>query len=127
MTYLDSNVLIRIITGDSPAAAEDLLKRIEQGKKNEFLLEPAVIAEVCFVLEFHDYAMPRAVIGEALMDFLSAPQVNSSENLELAVTLYKKNKKIDFTDCWLLTLARANKFSVLTLDKDLNKKLTTRS
>ena len=125
MTYIDSNILIRIITGDSPDVASQLLKRIESGKKNEYIIEPAVISEVCFVLEFHSYAMRRSDIADALADFVSAPQIANNADIDFAIKLYKKYPKLDFTDCLLIALADANKASILSLDIDLNKFFAT--
>ena len=121
MTYLDSNIIIRIITGDTPNVAEELLATIEQSKKNEFYISATVLVEVCFVLEFHDYAMLRADIYKAINTLITAPQVNISEDAIYALNIYKKYPKLDFTDCYLLSLAKQNNANILTLDKDLQK------
>ena len=121
MTYLDSNIIIRIITGDTPELAEELLATIEQSKKNEFYISATVLVEVCFVLEFHDYAMLRADIYKAINTLISAPQINISEGSAYALNIYKKFPKLDFTDCYLLALAKQNNAKILTLDKDLQK------
>lgn len=121
MTYLDSNIIIRIITGDTPELAEELLATIEQSKKNEFYISATVLVEVCFVLEFHDYAMLRADIHKAIDTLITAPQVNISEDAAYALNIYKKFPKLDFTDCYLLALAKQNNAKILTLDKDLQK------
>ena len=123
MTYLDSNIIIRIITGDTPELAEELLATIEQSKKNEFYISATVLVEVCFVLEFHDYAMLRADIYKAINTLISAPQLNISEDAAYALNIYKKFPKLDFTDCYLLALAKQNNAKVLTLDKDLQKSI----
>ena len=123
MTYLDSNIIIRIITGDTPELAEELLATIEQSKKNEFYISATVLVEVCFVLEFHDYAMLRADIYKAINTLISAPQINISEDSAYALNIYKKFPKLDFTDCYLLALAKQNNAKILTLDKDLQKSI----
>lgn len=121
MTYLDSNILIRVITGDTPDVANKLLTTIDNAKKHEYVVEPVVIAEVCFVLEFHDYAMKRVDIADALTDFISAPQIVANANIIAAIEMYKKYPRLDFTDCWLAILAANSNAGLLSLDKDLNK------
>lgn len=123
MTYVDSNILIRIITGDSPDVADELLQTIDNAKKNEYIVEPTVLSEVCFVLEYHDYAMQRVDIADALLDFMSAPQVNASSEINQAIKLYKKYPKLDFTDCWLAVIAQGSNSKLLSLDKDLSNYL----
>ena len=121
MTYLDSNVLVRIITGDDIATAERLLQIIDQAKKNDFYIDSTVLTEVCFVLEFHDYNMPRGSIASALKNILSAPQISSPKLAKTALHLYAKHTKLDFTDCWLIALAKDNADDILSLDKHFNK------
>jgi predicted nucleic-acid-binding protein len=118
---LDSNVIIRIITGDSPKVANDLLELIETSAKNEFYITSAVLVEVCFVLEFHDYKMDRKDIYAALKRLLAAPQMSASKYTVSALELYKQHIKLDFTDCYLVAKAKDNNAKVLTLDKALLK------
>ena len=121
MTLLDSNVIIRIITGDSPAVANDLLDTIEKSSKNEFYITSSVLVEVCFVLEFHDYKMERKDIYAVLKRLFAAPQISTSKSTLHALELYKQHAKLDFTDCYLVAKAKDNSAKVLTLDKGLLK------
>lgn len=121
MTLLDSNVIIRIITGDSPEVASSLLELIEDSPKNEFYITSSVLVEVCFVLEFHDYKMSRKYIYSALKRLASAPQISTSKHVADALELYRQHTKLDFTDCYLVARAKDNSAKVLTLDKDLQK------
>lgn len=127
MTYLDSNVLIRIITGDMPEVANRLLDQISGSKKNEYVVTESVLAEVCFVLEFHDYAMKRQDIHDALSDIINSSQINCSPEAAQALLLYQKHNKLDFTDCYLLAIARNNHAKILTLDKELQKQTQSRA
>jgi predicted nucleic-acid-binding protein len=121
VTLLDSNILIRLITGDDPKTAHRILAEIESAGKNNFYITSVVLVEVCFVLEFHDYAMQRKDIYAALSRLIGAPQVFASKTSKMALELYKKNPKLDFADCYLLTKSKDNGAKILTLDKDLQK------
>jgi predicted nucleic-acid-binding protein len=121
MTYLDSNVIIRIITGDNPKVANELIDTILNGNKNDFFITSSVLVEVCFVLEFHDYAMKRNDIFMAISRLFNAPQVKTSQATARALILYSKHTKLDFTDCYLLAKLKDQNHTVLSLDKDLNK------
>lgn len=121
MTYLDSNVIIRIITGDNPKVANELIDTILNGNKNDFFITSSVLVEVCFVLEFHDYAMKRNDIFMAISRLFNAPQVKTSQTTALALILYSKHTKLDFTDCYMLAKLKDRNNTVLSLDEDLNK------
>lgn len=121
MRYLDTNVLVRIITGDDQALADKAISEIESGSQNEFCIIAAVMVELCFVLEFHAYAMARTDIVAAIKALVAAPQVTVSENTLAAFKLYGKHPKLDYTDCLLFVLGGKN--GVLTFDKDLQKSL----
>lgn len=121
MKYIDSNVLIRIITGDNPKAAHLALQTIEAAAQGEYIVDTTVLVEVCFVLEFHDYKMQRKDIADALLALASATQVSMSKQAVNALTLYKKHTKLDFTDCLLFVLG--GKDGVYTFDKEFSKTL----
>jgi predicted nucleic acid-binding protein len=121
MTLIDSNILIRIITGDTPRVALRLLNIIESAGKNEYYITSSVFVEVCFVLEFHDYAMGRKDICAAINRLIGSPQIYCSDTSVKALDYYKKYPKLDYTDCYLLALAKEKPANILTLDKYLQK------
>lgn len=121
MRYLDTNVLVRIITGDDPAIAQKALEEITRGAKDSYCIHDSVIVELCFVLEFHNYAMKRKDIAEALLTLAAAPQIALADNSHEAVLLYQQHPKLDYTDCLLYALG--GKAGVMTYDKELQKLL----
>lgn len=121
MKYLDTNVLVRIITGDDQTLANEAMSEIEGGGQNEFCIIDAVMVELCFVLEFHAYAMARADIVAAIKALVTAPQVTTSEDTLAALKLYGQHPKLDYTDCLLFVLGDKN--GVFTFDRDLQKTL----
>jgi predicted nucleic-acid-binding protein len=119
MKYIDTNVLVRVITGDNKALAEQAIAQIQSGARNEFNILDAVLVEVCFVLEFHDYKMLRANIAEAIETLVAVPQIFVTDNTLHALKLYKEYPKLDYTDCLLFVVG--GKEGVLTFDNDLRK------
>lgn len=122
MKYIDTNVLVRIITGDDKTLAEQAIAQIQGGAKNEFSILDAILVELCFVLEFHDYKMARPDIAEAIEALLAAPQIQVADSTRHALELYKNHPKLDYADC--LLLAVGGKDGVVTFDKDLLAQIT---
>ena len=119
MKYIDTNVLVRVITGDDKILAEQAITQIQSGAQNEFSILDAVIVELCFVLEFHDYKMLRNDIVEAIEALIAIPQISVTDNTINALKLYKDYPKLDYTDCLLFVMGGKN--GVLTFDNDLHK------
>lgn len=121
MRYVDTNILVRIITGDDQMLAAKAIAEIENGAQNEFCIIDAVLVELCFVLEFHEYAMVRDDIIAAIEALVATPQITISDKTSLALNTYKRQPKLDYADCLLFTLGGKN--GVLTFDKNLQKTL----
>ncbi len=121
MKYIDTNVLVRIITGDDQALADKAIAEIESSAQGEFCIIDAVLVELCFVLEFHTYAMARADIVNAINALIGIPQITVSDKTSPALKLYRENPKLDYTDCLLFVFGGKN--GVLTFDKELQKTL----
>ncbi len=119
MKYIDTNVLVRVITGDNKILADQAIAQIQSGAQNEFSILDAVLVELCFVLEFHDYKMLRKDIVEAIETLIAVPQISVTDNTINALKLYKEHSKLDYADC--LLYAVGGKEGVLTFDNDLRK------
>lgn len=117
MKYIDTNMLVRVITGDDPGLAAEAMRTIQQAAQNEISILDAILVEVCFVLEFHDYKMVRADIADALQALFSTPQIFVSDLTRRAVEFYKSHPALDYADCLLFVMGGKN--GVLTFDKDL--------
>ena len=118
MTYLDTNILVRLITGDSLELRTRAIEMIENSKKDELVVDATVLAELGFVLEFHEYKMARADICSAMRDIFGLVQVKSNPVLLQTFDLYEQSPKLDFTDAYLILVSGGK---VLTFDKDLQK------
>lgn len=115
MKYIDTNILVRVITGDDQTLAAKAIAAIEHGVQHEFYILDAVLTELCFILEFHTYAMARSDIAAAIEALIASPQIVVEESTRSALKLYAKHVKLDYVDC--LLLARGGKDGVLTFDK----------
>lgn len=121
MRYIDTSVLIKVITGDNPILAQKAIAEIECCGQNELCILDAILVEVCFVLEFHDYKMTRTDIATALQTLLATPQIFTSNNTIRTLEMYSKFPKLDYADCLLAVMG--GKHGILTFDSDLLKSL----
>jgi predicted nucleic-acid-binding protein len=119
MKYIDTNVLVRVITGDDEELAEQAIDQIQGGAHNEFGIIDAVLVELCFILEFHDYKMTRTDIVDAIEALVVIPQISVTGNTVRVLKLYREYPKLDYADCLLFVLG--GKDGVLTFDNDLRK------
>lgn len=68
MRFLDTNILVRYLTGDDPQKAQasfELLVRVERGEET-VLTTDLVIAETVFVLQSKTYSLSRSRIRELI-------------------------------------------------------------
>lgn len=122
--WLDTNVIVRIITGDPiemAREAEDMIQKVEMG---ELILRVSsvVVAECCWVLESFYEAHPPE-IADALLKFTNAIGVETEEKSVVQQALLDfSTKKVDFVDAYIAAHARANPpEDVVTWDKHYNR------
>lgn len=119
---LDTNVLLRFLVGDNTKQqkqAEKWFAQAEKGKK-KIVVEPLVIAEVCFVLESF-YQKKRKETAEALEIFLSQRWLKVQER-EILLALWSWYRRgLHFVDSFLLAWVKVNEGSLLTFDRQLSK------
>ncbi len=118
--WLDTNVIIRIITGDPKEMAqeaEDLILKVELGEL-VLRLSAIVVAECCWVLESFYEAQPTD-ISDALLKFTNAIGVETEEKPVVQQALLEFcAKKVDFVDAYIAAHAKANPpEDVVTWDK----------
>lgn len=94
---------------------------IEAGGKDSFFIHDSVLVELCFILEFHNYAMKRKDIADAILTMAAVPQISIAPESWQALRLYQVHPKLDFTDCLLFVLGGAE--GVYTFDRELQKQL----
>ncbi|MFZ1248860.1 MAG: PIN domain-containing protein [Candidatus Saccharimonadales bacterium] len=120
MIYIDTNVLVRLITNDVPSLAEAAFELIEAHRGQKIHISEAVLVEVCFILQYHEpYFMKHEEIAAQLRVFLKDAAFSTTADTLTALELFGKHSKLDFVDCLLLSKSGGQKGRVLTFDKAL--------
>lgn len=121
--HLDSNILLRFLTGEPPdmfAAASALILSAEKG---EVLLElsPLVLAETAFTLESL-YKRPRREVAKTLAEFVNRLGVRLAERERLLDALERvQNTGVHLVDGYLAAAAAETKLPVASFDRDFDK------
>ena len=121
--FVDTNVLIRHLTGDPPAQARLATRYLEQA--DELLLPDLILAEVAYVLESF-YEVARSEVAEALRAVLTfrAIRVVDAPLLMRTVELYEVHR-LDFADAYLAASAERSGVGVVaSFDRGLDKVTT---
>ena len=121
---IDANVILRVLTG-SPESQADQAARFLVAAENgdhEVIIPSMVIAEVVFVLSGSVYQIPRPLLVEQLLHFLSNPALHVAERdiIHRALSLFSKSN-VDFVDCYLAAAASSEGRHIATFDKDFKK------
>jgi predicted nucleic acid-binding protein len=103
--YLDTNILVRHLTGDPPdmaARATHLL-----ATQPELILVDLVAAEMVYVLESF-YEAPRAQVAEALRSLVAMDTVrcDGASVLLRAAEVYERHR-LDFAEAYLVACAES--------------------
>jgi predicted nucleic acid-binding protein len=118
--FLDTNVLVRHLTGDPP----DLAARATQFLRDadELLLADLIMAEMVYVLEsFYELARPRvAELARAILAF-GPVQVVDVDLLLRAVEVYELDR-LDFAEAYLVASAEQNGVGVVaSFDRSIDR------
>ncbi len=121
--WVDTNLLLRLATGEPPELFERALRLIERAEAGEFLLavHPLQVAEACFVLAGY-YRRSRPEVRERLGAVLSLRvlQVWDEENVWSALELMA-TQGVDFDDAYLARWAISRGDGVASFDRDFKK------
>jgi predicted nucleic-acid-binding protein len=120
--YVDTNILVRIMTNDVPELTKEAIAQVERSRPNELLILDAVLVELFFVLEAGArYHFPRTRSALIFNGILDTPQFKVSEMARAAFVLFTQHPKLDFMDCLLAAASNGQEASLMTFDKDLLK------
>ena len=123
--FVDTNVLVRHLTGDPPAQAARATRYLQAA--DELLLPDLILAEVAYVLESF-YEAPRIQVAETLRSVLafSAIRVVDDELLLRTVEVYEDHR-LDFADAYLVASAeRTGVEEVASFDRAIDRVGTVR-
>ena len=124
MRYVDTDILVRIMTNDVPNLAQKAIQEIKASRTSELIILDAILVELFFILEFNkNYKVTREKIEVIFNGILAIPQFKVSHGSKAAFSLYIDHPELDFMDCLLAVSAHCKRENVFTFDKDLNKAL----
>lgn len=102
MRTIDANVILRYLTNDVPdqaKQAEELLKKVEEGKEDIFLPD-IILADIIWILEGY-YKQTREDIREWITAILSLQGlIFSDKDMALNALDIYVNKQIDWSDAF---------------------------
>ena len=118
--FVDTNVLIRHLTGDPPELAARATAYLRS--EPELLLTDLVAAETVYVLESF-YATPREQVAVALRSLLAFDSVVSVDRpLLLRATEVYESERIDFAEAYLVACAESTGVGrVASFDRSLDR------
>jgi predicted nucleic acid-binding protein len=116
---LDTNVVIRHLTGDPPAMARRATKLL--ATETELVLADLVLAECVYVLESF-YEVERARVAELMRAALAVPTIASDSELLLrALEIYELDR-LDFAEAYLVAAAEfTGAKSIASFDKAIDR------
>jgi predicted nucleic-acid-binding protein len=120
--WIDTNVLVRHLTGDPPAMARRATRFLAGAASGELLLADLVLAEVVYVLE-SVYELDRAAVAEAARAVVTFPAiaVDDPQLLLRAIEVYE-NDRLDFAEAYLVASAeRSGVRAVASFDKTVRR------
>jgi predicted nucleic-acid-binding protein len=121
--FLDTNVLIRHLTGDPPAQARRATAFLERAE--ELLLPDLIVAEVVYVLEsFYELKRKRLTeLVRAVIAFTAVVVVDEALLLR-ALEVYEV-ERIDFAEAYLVASAEASGVkSIASFDRSIDRVTT---
>ena len=123
--FLDTNVLIRHLTGDPP----DLARRATQflTDAEELLVPDLIVAEVVYVLESF-YEVERPQVAELVRAIIAFPAITvlDQDLLLRALEIYELDR-IDFAEAYLVASAeRSGVNNVVSFDRSIDRVRTIR-
>ncbi len=123
--FIDTNVLIRHLTGDPPAQAARATRYLE--RVDEILLPDLIVAEVACVLESF-YEVARTQVAATLRAILAFPAIRvlDAALLQRAVEIYEVHR-LDFADAYLVASAERTGVGVIaSFDRSIDRVATVR-
>lgn len=121
--WVDTNVLLRLMTGDPPAMLEEVRGLADRASRGEVTLRVSavVVSEAAWVLQ-SVYRHARDTVAAALLSLLAAEGVSvEDEPLVYRALRDMGAKNVAFVDAYLAAQASAAGQPVCTFDADFDK------
>jgi predicted nucleic acid-binding protein len=123
--FVDTNILVRHLTGDPPDQAARATRFLAAA--DELLLADLVVAEVVYVLESF-YEVPRARVAELVRAIIAFPAVVVLDPAVLlrALEVYE-TQRLDVVEAYLVAQAERSGVGVVaSFDKAIDRVTTVR-
>jgi predicted nucleic-acid-binding protein len=123
--FVDTNVLIRHLTGDPPAMAARASAAL--GAADELLLADLVVAECVYVLESY-YEVERERVAELMRAALALPSIKTVDRATLlrSLEVYELDR-LDFAEAYLVAQAETTDIgTILSFDRSIDRVATVR-
>lgn len=122
--WIDTNLVVRLVTGEPPSGAEEAARFFEAAGVNGLTLrlDPLVVAEaLCVLTSF--YRLPRGRAVESLLAVAQLPALRLEDRslVVRALGLHATHPKLHFVDAWLAARAEVAGEGVATFDAGLQK------
>lgn len=121
--FVDTNILVRHLTGDPPAMAARATTYLASGAT--LLLTDLVVAETVYVLESF-YEAPRPQVAASIRSMLAFPSLVSVDPALLlrGVEIYE-TARIDFAEAYLVACAESTGVNrIASFDRSLDRVAT---
>ncbi len=121
--WVDANILLRFLTGESEEMAEKAERLFEKARRGEVSLRvhSVVVAETVWALQSF-YGHSRADIADTLVPLLAGRGIKvEAANVVARALEVMAEKNVDFADALLAESAKAAQESVASFDRDFRK------
>lgn len=121
-TYIDTNVLLRLLLNDHPEQREQAQTSLEGAPAESVAVLDAVLVEILFQLESpRSYGIERDDYLPHLVSLLQVECFAVTKATWVALELLGENHTLDYTDCLLLASTESSDHTILTFDRELNR------
>ncbi len=120
---VDTNILLRFLSGEPPALATAARKLFSRAKGGEVVLDisPVIVAETYYTLTSF-YRVERKVAAERIALLLQQSGVKLRDSTRVLNTLaHLQTSNIDFADAYLIASAQGEKLAIASFDRDFDK------
>jgi predicted nucleic acid-binding protein len=123
--FVDTNVLIRHLTGDPPEQAARATRLLAQA--DQLLLPDPIVAEMVYVLESY-YEVPRPRVADLVRAVIAFPAIGVvDESLLLRALEVYEVHRLDFAEASLVAHAETSGVNaVVSFDKTIERVPTVR-
>jgi predicted nucleic-acid-binding protein len=121
--FVETNVLVRHLTGDPPAMAKRATALL--GETSELFLADLIVAETIYVLESF-YETPREQIATTIRSLLGVDSISVVDRNVLlrAVEVYEADR-LDFAEAYLVACAESTGIGrVISFDRSIDRVAT---